>query len=121
MRFKANLDAKGNLPSQLVYTDDSGRYMDAGSLGRVYRRKSGVLFANIFLNALHFVLWWMALWIGMRFGIWHAFGFAFVLWLFFMLVIQPVLFAQTRPKETTTASRHSVEVVVRAEWVRKWI
>jgi hypothetical protein len=115
IRFKANLDSKGNLPAQLVYTDDSGRYMDYGTLGRVYRRKTGVLLANILLNALHFVLWWAALWLGMRFGIWHAFGFAFVLWLFFMFVIQPALFTQTRPKEAPAAALDSPYLIACAE------
>jgi hypothetical protein len=108
--FKANLDAKGNFPSnaQLIYTDDSRRWMGAEALGRVHRRKSGVLFANIFLNALHFVLWWMALWACLRFSIWHAFGFAAVLWVFLMLAVQPVLFNQTRPREMTIAAGDGV-------------
>jgi hypothetical protein len=101
-RFKANLDEKGNFPkelTQLRYTDADGRYMSADTLGRVYRRKTGVLFANIFLNAAHFLLWWAVFWLGMRFSIWHACGLSLVMWLFVMVALQPVLFNQTRPKE----------------------
>jgi hypothetical protein len=101
-RFAANLDDKGNFPrelGQLRYTDEAGRFMSADSLGRVYRRKTGVLFANILLNLVHFLLWWAVLWIGMRFSIWHAFGLALALWLFTMLAVQPVLFKQLKPKE----------------------
>lgn len=104
-RFEANLDSKGNFPkdvSELRYTDANGRWVTADSLGRVNRKKTGVLLANIFLNGMHFVLWWMVLWFGLRFTVWHAFGLAFVLWLFFMLAIQPVLFNQVRPRETQT-------------------
>ena len=105
-RFNANLDAKGNFPQgagELRYVDAAGRYMTTDSLGRVYRKKTGVLFANIFLNVLHFVLWWMVLWYGVRYSLWHAFSLAFVMWLFVMVAVQPVLFNQTRPTETRTA------------------
>lgn len=98
-RFNANLDADGNFPkiaSDLRFVDDAGRYMPAESLGRVYRKKTGVLLANLLLNGLHFVLWWMVLWLGVRFSIWHAFGLAFAIWLFLMVAVQPVLFQQTR-------------------------
>lgn len=104
-RFSANLDSKGNFPkdvSDLRYTDESGRWVTVDSLGRINRKKTGVLFANIFLNALHFILWWVVMWLVLRFAVWHAFGLAFGLWLFMMLVIQPVLFNQVRPRETQT-------------------
>lgn len=105
-RFKANLDKNGNFQgeiSQIRYTDDSGRYMDADALGRVYRNKTGVLFANIFLNVIHFVLWWMVLWFGLRFSFWHACGIALTIWMFVMLAVQPVLFNQVRPKDGRVA------------------
>jgi len=111
--FKANLDAKGNFPAdltQLTYTDASGRWMTADALGKVHRRKTGVLWANILLNALHFLLWWLALSLGMRFGIWEALGLAFVIWLFLMLLAQPVLFKQTRPTEAALLER-GIEVI----------
>jgi len=55
-----------------------------------------VLFAALLLNGLHFVLWWMVLWLALRYTIWHAFGLAFVLWLFLMVAVQPVMFGMTR-------------------------
>ena len=90
--------------TDLRYTDEAGRFMSGESLGRVTRRKTGVLFANLFLNAFHFVLWWIVLWLGMRFALWHALGIAFALWIFAMVAVQPVLFGQTRPKEVRVAS-----------------
>jgi hypothetical protein len=98
-RFDANLDKNGNFPAQasdLRFTDKQGRYMTVDSLGRVYRKRSGVLFAALLLNGLHFVLWWMVLWLALRYTIWHAFGLAFVLWLFLMVAVQPVMFGMTR-------------------------
>ncbi len=106
-RFNAKLDADGNFPrnmSDLRYTDDAGRYMSADALGRVARKKSGVLFANLFLNLFHFALWWAVLWYGVRFSLWHACGLALALWLFTMLIVLPSLLNQTRPKETRSAA-----------------
>jgi hypothetical protein len=106
-RFNAKFDADGNFPRNLIdlrYTDEAGRYMSADALGRVVRKKTGVLFANLFINFFHFALWWAVLWYGMRFALWHACGLALVLWLFTMLVMQPSLFNQTRPKETRSAA-----------------
>jgi hypothetical protein len=106
-RFNAVLDKDGNFTSteqsQIRYTDDSGRYMDADSLGRVYRRKTGVLIANIFLNFLHFALWCVVLWVGLRYSFWHAIGIAIMMFTFFMVAVQPVLFNQVRPKDGKTA------------------
>ena len=110
-RFKANLDDKGNFPrdlSQLKYTDEAGRWMTADSLGRVHRHKTGVLLANILLNAIHFLLWWMALWVGLRFNIWHALGFGSCLWIFFLLIVQPVRFSLLRPRESANSGSNGV-------------
>lgn len=98
-RFNANLDAKGNFPNEIRYTDAAGRWMTAETLGRVSRNKTGLLLANILLNVLHFALWWMIMWYGMRFNLWHALGLAIVIWPFVMIAVQPVLFKQTRIKE----------------------
>jgi len=98
-RFNANLDAKGNFPrdkTEIRYTDASGRYMPVDSLGRIYRKKTGVLIANLLLNGVHFLLWWAVLWFGVRYTIWQACGLAFVIWMFMMVGVQPVLFNFTR-------------------------
>lgn len=125
-RFNANLEpqknAKGEVqkdaegkpilgfPREAVglrFVDSTGRYMTVDSLGRVYRRKAGVLYANLALNAMHFLLWWLVLWLGMRFSVWHAFSLAFALWFFTMVAVQPVLFNKTRPTEPiATAENH---------------
>lgn len=105
-RFKANLDEKGNFPRDLAdlrYTDDSGRTLTADALGHIYRRKTGVLFANLFLNFLHLALWAVALWLGMRFNWWHGVGLALAIWVFLMVAVQPLLFKVARPKDATTA------------------
>ncbi len=98
-RFNANLE-KGNFPrelSDLRYVDESGRYLTADSLGHIYRRKTGVLFANLFLNFLHLALWIVVLWLGLRFSFWHAVGLGLVMWFFLMVAVQPMLFKMARP------------------------
>jgi len=99
VRFNANLDPQGNFPrdkTELRFTDAAGRYMMVDSLGRIYRKKTGVLLANLLLNGLHFILWWAVLWFGLRYNLWHAFCLAFAIWLFTMVGIQPMLFTFTR-------------------------
>jgi len=99
VRFNATLDPKGNLvgdSTQLRYVDAGGRYTTASTLGRVYRRKLGLLIGNIILNLVHLLLWWAALWYGMRFLFWYAFGLAVALWVFIMLAVMPVLFSFMR-------------------------
>jgi hypothetical protein len=103
-RFNANLEKneKGEdiFPrdlTQLRYTDGSGRWLTADSLGHVYRRKTGVLLANLSLNLAHLMLWAAVLWFGMRFNLWHAIGLALVVWIFLMIAIQPLLFKLARP------------------------
>ncbi len=122
-RFDANLEpqknAKGEVQKDpegkpvlgfppesvgLRFIDSSGRYMTVDSLGRVYRRKTGVLYANLALNAIHFFLWWLVLWLAMRFSVWHAFSLAVALWFFTMVAVQPVLFNKTRPQESGVAA-----------------
>ena len=85
--------------------------MSGDNPGRVHRKKTGVFLGNLLLNGLHFVVWWMAFWLGVRFQIWHAFGFAFLMWLFTMVAVQPVLFGLNRPTETQTAVQSAQEIV----------
>jgi hypothetical protein len=115
-RFNANLEITKNPDGstrstfprdrgELRFTDANGRYMPADAPGHLFRKKTGVLFANLFLNFFHLALWWMVLWLCMRFMLWHALGLAFVLWMLMMVAIQPMLFHQTRPAQTKTSAR----------------
>jgi hypothetical protein len=106
-RYNANLvKAKRNgkdveeFPDDLRYIEEKGsRFMSGDTPARVHRKKTGALLGNLLLNGLHFVVWWMAFWLGVHFAIWHAFGFAFVMWGFTMLAVQPVLFGLNRPAD----------------------
>ncbi len=96
-RFNTKLDRNGNFPKDadpLIFIDASGRKIGSDALGFIYRNKSGLFVANIFLNFLHLALWIGALWYGMRFNFWHAVSGAFFIWILIMLAILPVLFNQ---------------------------
>lgn len=121
MRFNANLvkvkqngkEVEEFPPADTFrYVEEKGsRFMSGDNPGRVHRKKTGVFLGNLLLNGLHFVVWWMAFWLGVRFQIWHAFGFAFLMWLFTMVAVQPVLFGLNRPTETQTAVQSAQEIV----------
>jgi hypothetical protein len=46
---------------------------------------------TLFLNFGHFLLWWLCLWLLLRFQWSHALGLGFVLWLVFTLFFLPML------------------------------
>jgi hypothetical protein len=104
--FKPDRDEKGNFKVEQVsgiggssaqslkYRDDKGRVMEEGQLGRVTKFRWGWLFANLLLNALHLVVWWLALWLLLRFQWSHALGQAIVLWLVATLFVLPPLFSR---------------------------
>ena len=104
-RFNAQLDrATGGFPADGVRYIEEGRsrYIDVGHIGRVTRSRGSLVFWNLLLNLVHFLAWLAALWLGLRFTFWHAFGLAAGMWLAMTLVILPVLFQQTRPPSSPT-------------------
>ncbi|HEY8504846.1 MAG TPA: hypothetical protein VIL46_09710, partial [Gemmataceae bacterium] len=82
VRFNATLDAQGRfVPSEEFYKEEGGdRYMTETGVGQVLDPRLGVLFANLLLNLVHFLLWFVLLWLVLRFQWAHALGLAFVLW-----------------------------------------
>jgi hypothetical protein len=104
-RFEAQLDANGKFPpGELRYIDkETGRYISADNLGEIVRVRGGLVFWNFVLNLLHFGVWLVALWFGLRFSFGHAFGLALICWLAMELVVLPVMFQQTRPTPSPAA------------------
>jgi hypothetical protein len=70
----------------------------------------GLLIVNLFLNFLHLGLWFVCLWLLLRFQWSHALGIGFVLWLIMTLAVLPMVLresgavAQARAREQKTAS-----------------
>ena len=73
------------------------------------------IYANIFLNLLHLIVWFAALWLILRFQWGHAFGLALALWLVVTFAIMPMLFK--RAEDTARGINRSVAAVVRYEAV----
>jgi hypothetical protein len=63
--------------------------MYEGQLGRVSTFYAGRLILNLFLNFLHLLIWFIALWLLLRFQWPHALGLAIVLWAVMLLFIVP--------------------------------
>jgi hypothetical protein len=101
VRFEPEKDAEGNLlrrkstawfttiTEPLRYVDDSGRVMQAGSLGQLTTFKGGSLAGNLMLNGLLFAACIAAFWplLGFQWG--HAMTQAVVLWLVLLLTVVP--------------------------------
>jgi hypothetical protein len=88
----------------LRYIEENGsRYMVEGQIGRIMSYGKGNLIANIFINLVHFGLWFAVLWPLMRFQWGHALCFGFVCWLVFTLAIVPFLLDRSRTTAHKTA------------------
>jgi hypothetical protein len=121
VRFRAEMlapDAKGKLvpltdelakgdPKGVVYApnmrfveEKGSRYIQAKQLdehkGVMFVPSSGVVATALLLNIGHFVVWFLAIWLLLRFSWGHALGFSIVAGLVTMLVILPLLFKPNR-------------------------
>jgi hypothetical protein len=83
--FEPERDAQGNYKIRtgrsLLYHDSRGREMGEDNLGQLSTFRWGVFLACGFLNLFHFALWFVCLWLLLRFQWSHAFGLAIVFWL----------------------------------------
>ncbi len=76
------------------FVDDKGWSMKDfgdGPDGTPSAFRWGRFLMNLFLNFGFFLAWWLCLWLLMRFQWSHAFGLAFVLWIFFLFSVMPML------------------------------
>jgi hypothetical protein len=94
--FEPDRDAKGHFKTDsnqaLLYRDDRGRVMNENNLGRVQIWHTSWLIMNLLLNFLHLVVWFVVLWLLLRFQWSHALGLAVVFWAVTTLfVLPPVL------------------------------
>ena len=78
-----------------VEVDGRHRVMTDADIGRIASTRYSLVFANIGLNLLHLVVWFLCLWLIMRFQWGHALGFALVIWLALTVVIMPMIFRKT--------------------------
>jgi hypothetical protein len=76
-------------------------------IGKLSSIRWGMVFANIALNLLHLGLWFVCLWLVLKFQMGHALGFAAVIWLVLTLTLLPMLFrkAEDAAKQHGTLER----------------
>jgi hypothetical protein len=75
----------------LHYYDKSGLTIDEGNLGQVQRFHWDWLVWNVLFNMLHLGLWFVGLWLLLRYQWSHALGLAAALWLAMTLFPIPMI------------------------------
>jgi hypothetical protein len=110
-RFNAQFDPQtGGFSAEGVrFVEERGsRYIDSGHIGHVIKSRGSLVFMNVLLNLVHFAVWLAAIWFGLRFNFWHAFGLAGIMWLLMTLAVVPILFQQTRASNNPPAEVGSI-------------
>ncbi len=96
----------------LRYRDDRGREMVEGYLGQVSTRHYTWLLTNLLLNFLHLVVWFLGLWLLLRYQWAHALGLAVVFWGVTTLFVLPQVLGQA---EKVARSRAAAPVEARLQ------
>jgi hypothetical protein len=94
--FKADLKSDGTLkdPATFIEQGGKGRVMTENDLGKVSTSRTGLVFANLFLNGAFLGLWFVCLWLLLRFQWLHALGLALAMWAALVLTIVPLLLSK---------------------------
>ncbi|QEL14579.1 hypothetical protein [Limnoglobus roseus] len=102
VKFDAQFDKTGKYAggSNKVFQEVGGRrYIEFGQTNvpsAMFSPSTGAMMAALGLNALHFVVWFVALWPVLRYTMGHAIGGAAGLGLFVMLLVMPLLFDKNK-------------------------
>jgi hypothetical protein len=96
VRFKAHYNTEKPEPGKERhverFVEEGGRrYLDPEAFGKIIVPRSGGAFVRVLLNVLHFAVWFVCLWLLLRFQWPHALGLAAVLWLVMTLVVPFIL------------------------------
>jgi hypothetical protein len=102
VRFKAATKADPRTGAVLYaadrrFTEEKGsRYVMGDQPGQMFVPSTAAVAGALALNLLHFVVWFLALWLLLRFEWGHAAGAAVALGLVAMLAVMPLLFKPNR-------------------------
>lgn len=115
VRFEAERDRDKNYKvpqgKALRYVEPRGRYMTEEMPGLVTTERWGTLFGNLTLNLVHFLLWFLTLWVLLRFQWSHALGLAASFWVIMTVLVVPGLLdkandaGRKRQQDATQAQR----------------
>ncbi len=103
VRFTADAD-------HLRYVEEGGRrYLDTEAFGRISTPRGGGSFVRVLLNVLHFAVWFVALWLLLRFQWPHALALAAGFWLVMTFVAPYLLRAGAEAKGAVPSSHVTLE------------
>lgn len=109
-RFERTEVSSGAYP-RFVAKDNEGwsmKVFESGPTGVPERFQTSRFLANFFFNGMHLTLWFLCLWLLVRFQWSHALGIGLLLWLLFTLALLPMMLgyaaqvAQARPSGPVT-------------------
>jgi hypothetical protein len=90
-----------------------GRVMSENELGQVGEFRWGPFLVNLSLNVLHLGVWFVCLWLLLRFQWSHALGLAIVFWLVMTLAVLPPILNSARAAAQPAAPPAKTASVVR--------
>lgn len=111
VRFNAQLTKDKrtyiNSPDGRKFIEDKGsRYVNADQLGVVYVPTTGTVVVALFINLMHFVVWFVAFWLILQFSRGHSAIMTASFGLITMLLVLPLLFGPNRkPKPPEEAPK----------------
>jgi hypothetical protein len=116
--FEPDRDAAGNFvvsgDGWLHYRDKArGLEMVEGQLGQVSVYHTGWLIVDLLLNLVHLALWWVCLWLVLRFQWPHALGMAVVSWGAMTLFVVPMVLGRAEVAARQRAAPPSPPAAVR--------
>jgi hypothetical protein len=80
-----------------------GRFIDARNPRHMEVPSTGGLVVAVAVNVLHFVVWFLAFWLGLRFTVGHSLGLAAAFGAASMLILMPLLFDLNKVKPVVAA------------------
>jgi hypothetical protein len=94
--FEPDRDEKGHFKTgkglPLYYRDDKGRVLEEITFNPVQSYRVGPMILGLFLNAMFFLVWFICMWLLLRYQLWHAIGLTVAMSAVMLLfVITPVM------------------------------
>jgi hypothetical protein len=118
VRFLPERDARGKFKEAPGYTlryyDDRGRFMEEGYLGQLSTVRPGRTFVYVLLNLVHGAVWFVCLWLVLRFSLGQSILIAIGCWMTMTLFVMPLVLraaqeaSEKRNREVSTVSRATV-------------